>query len=215
MKKLLLVILAVGLVSSVFTGEFDGKGLISDWKFAPVQVGVGIFNSTNLFDADSVALFSIGLVGIQQHSSIISVGGITELKNNYGIQVAAASLTDRNYGLMIGLLENCTDVNENYGVKIGLFNISGKFKLAQFLGINCFDLLHIGIANLNAPLQIGIFNACDGGYDDRGINWQLGILNVAADYDSSFTFQIGLLNYNPKSYIPWLPLINWDMGKKE
>ncbi|MBR2509148.1 MAG: hypothetical protein IKB71_05315, partial [Lentisphaeria bacterium] len=62
---------------------------------------------------------------------------------------------------------------------------------------------------------IGIFNACGGGYDDRGINWQLGILNIAADYDSSFTFQIGLLNYNPKSYIPWLPLINWDMGKKE
>ena len=215
MKKLLLVILSAMFVSSAFAGEFDGKGVISGWKFAPVQVGVGIFNSTNLFDADSVALFSIGLVGIQQHSSIISVGGITELKNNYGIQVAAASLTDRNYGLMIGLLENCTDVNENYGVKIGLFNISGKFKLAQFLGINCFDLLHIGIANFNAPLQIGILNACGGGYDDRDIYWQFGILNVAADYDSSFTFQIGLLNYNPKSYIPWLPLINWDMGKKE
>ena len=215
MKKLFLTLLTVMCISPVFADQFDEKGLISGWKFAPVQVGVGIFNSTNLFDADSVALFSIGLVGIQQHSSIISVGGITELKKNYGLQVSAASLADRNYGLMIGLLENCTDVNENYGVKIGLFNISGKFKLAQFLGINCFDLLHIGIANLNAPLQIGIFNACDGGYDDRGINWQLGILNVAADYDSSFTFQIGLLNYNPKSYIPWLPLINWDMGKKE
>ena len=151
----------------------------------------------------------------QQHSSIISVGGITELKKNYGIQVSAASLTDRNYGLMIGLLENCTDVNENYGVKIGLFNVSGKFKLAQFLGINCFDLLHIGIANLNAPLQIGIFNACDGGYEDRGINWQIGIFNVAADHDSSFTFQLGLLNYNPKSYIPWLPIVNWDMGREE
>ena len=215
MKKLLLVILAVGIVSSVFSGEFDGKGLISDWKFAPVQVGVGIFESANLFDADSVALFSIGLAGIQQHSSIISIGGITELKKNYGIQVSAASLTDRNYGLMIGLLENCTDVNENYGVKIGLFNVSGKFKLAQFLGINCFDLLHIGIANLNAPLQIGIFNACDGGYEDRGINWQIGIFNVAADYDSSFTFQLGLLNYNPRSYIPCLPLVNWDMGREE
>ena len=83
------------------------------------------------------------------------------------------------------------------------------------MGINCFDLLHIGIANLNAPLQIGIFNACDGGYEDRGINWQIGIFNVAADHNSSFTFQIGLLNYNSQSYIPWLPLINWDMGKEE
>ena len=215
MKKLLLVILSAMFVSSAFAGEFDGKGVISGWKFAPVQVGVGIFESANLFDADSVSLFSFGLARVQQHSSIISLGGLTGLENNYAIQISAASLAKRNYGLMIGLLENCTDVNENYGVKIGLFNISGKFKLAQFLGINCFDLLHIGIANFNAPLQIGIFNVCGGGYDDRGINWQFGILNIAEDYDSSFTFQIGLLNYNPKSYIPWLPLVNWDMGKKE
>ncbi len=214
MKKLLLVILSAMFVSSAFSGEFDGKGVISGWKFAPVQVGVGIFNSTNLFDADSVSLFSFGFARVQQHSSIISLGGLTRLENNYAIQMSAASLAVRNYGLMIGMYLNATNSGDNCGVKIGLFNVSGKFKLLQFLGINCFDLLHIGIANFNAPLQIGIFNACDGGYDDRGINWQLGILNVAADYDSSFTFQIGLLNYNPKSYIPWLPLINWDMGKR-
>ena len=215
MKKLLLIILSAVVVSSAFAGNFDGKGVIPGWKFAPVQVGVGIFESANLFDADSVALLSIGLLGIQQHSSIISVGGITELKNNYGIQVAAASLTDRNYGLMIGLLENCTDVNKNYGIKIGITNISGKFQLAQLLGINFFDFLHVGVVNYNAPLQIGILNACDGGYNDRNINWQFGILNVAAEHDSSFTFQLGLLNYNPRSYIPWLPLVNWDMGREE
>ena len=213
MKKLLLVILAVGIVSSGFTGEFDGKGLISGWKFVPLQVGAGIFESANLFDADSVSLFSFGFARVQQHSSIISLGGLTGLENNYAIQMSAASLADRNYGLMIGMYLNAT--GNNCGVKIGLFNVSGKFKLAQFLGINCFDLLHIGIANLNAPLQIGIFNACDGGYEDRGINWQIGIFNVAADHDSSFTFQLGLLNYNPRSYIPWLPLVNWDMGKEE
>ena len=213
MKKLLLVILAVGIVSSGFTGEFDGKGLISGWKFVPLQVGAGIFESANLFDADSVSLFSFGFARVQQHSSIISLGGLTGLENNYAIQMSAASLADRNYGLMIGMYLNAT--GNNCGVKIGLFNFSVKFKLLQFLGINCFDFLHIGIANLNAPLQIGIFNACDGGYDDRGINWQLGILNVAADYDSSFTFSIGLLNYNPRSYIPWMPLVNWDMGREE
>ena len=215
MKKLLLVILSAMFVSSAFTGEFDGKGVISGWKFVPLQVGAGIFESANLFDADSVALLSIGLLGVKQRSSIISVGGITELKNNYGIQVSAASLTDRNYGLMIGLLENCTDVNKNYGIKIGITNISGKFQLAQLLGINFFDFLHVGVVNYNAPLQIGILNACDGGYNDRNINWQFGILNVAAEHDSSFTFQLGLLNYNPRSYIPWLPLVNWDMGREE
>ena len=213
MKNLFLTLLTVMCISPVFADQFDEKGLISGWKFVPLQVGVGIFESANLFDADSVSLFSFGFARVQQHSSIISLGGLTGLENNYAIQMSAASLADRNYGLMIGMYLNAT--GNNCGVKIGLFNFSGKFKLLQFLGINCFDFLHIGIANFNAPLQIGIFNACDGGYDDRGINWQLGILNVAADYDSSFTFQIGLLNYNPKSYIPWLPLVNWDMGREE
>ena len=196
MKKLLLVILVVGLVSSVFAGEFDGKGLISDWKFAPIQVGVGIFNSTNLFDADSVALFSIGLVGIQQHSSIISVGGITELKNNYGIQVAAASLTDRNYGLMIGLLENCTDVNKNYGIKIGITNISGKFAKFQLLGIDFFDYLQVGFLNghtyIDNVLQIGIFNT-----------------------NSNGGVQIGLLNYNENALIKWMPFFNFGFEKEK
>ena len=191
MKKLLLIILSAMFVSSAFTGEFDGKGVISGWKFAPVQVGVGIFESANLFDSDSVALLSIGLLGIQQYSSIISVGGITELKNNYGIQVSAASLTDRNYGLMIGLLENCTDVNKNYGIKIGITNISGKFARFQLLGIDFFDYLQVGFLNghtyIDNVLQIGIFNATLNG----------GV-------------QIGLLNYNENALIKWMPLFNFS-----
>ena len=196
MKKLLLVILSVMFVSSAFTGDFDGKGVISGWKFAPVQVGAGIFESANLFDADSTALLSIGLLGIQQYSSIISVGGITELKNNYGIQVSAASLTDRNYGLMIGLLENCTDVNKNYGIKIGITNISGKFAKFQLLGIDFFDYLQVGFLNghtyIDNILQIGIFNATLNG----------GV-------------QIGLLNYNENALIKWMPFFNFGFEKEE
>ena len=208
MKKLLLIILSAVFVSSAFAGNFDGKGVISGWKFAPVQVGVGIFNSTNLFDADSVALFSIGLAGIQQHSSIISVGGITELKNNYGVQVAAASLTDRNYGLMIGL-ENCAGVDENYGLKVGLFNISGKFNKGQFAGIDFFEYLHIGIINYHALWQIGLINASEKCF------FQVGLFNAAGKKGKNTNFQIGLLNYNSKSYIPWLPLVNFSFGGKE
>ena len=95
MKKTFLFILLATTLNlfahfPVIVDSDKSKGVISGWKFAPVQVGVGIFESANLFDADSVALFSIGLAGIQQHSSIISVGGITELKKNYGLQVSAA-----------------------------------------------------------------------------------------------------------------------------
>ena len=196
MKKFLLVILSAVVVSSAFAGTVDGKGVISGWKFAPVQVGVGIFESANLFDADSVALFSIGLLGIQQYSSIISVGGITELKNNYGIQVSAASLTDRNYGLMIGLLENCTDVNKNYGIKIGITNISGKFAKFQLLGIDFFDYLQVGFLNghtyIDNILQIGIFNTTLNG----------GV-------------QFGLLNYNENALIKWMPFFNFGFEKEE
>ena len=196
MKKILLVILSAVIVSSAFAGEFDGKGVISGWKFAPVQVGAGIFESANLFDADSVALFSIGLLGIQQHSSIISVGSITELKNNYGIQVSAASLTDHNYGLMIGLLENCTDVNKNYGIKIGITNISGKFAKFQLLGIDFFDYLQVGFLNghtyIDNILQIGIINATLNG----------GV-------------QIGLLNYNENALIKWMPFFNFGFENEE
>ena len=198
MKKLLLIILSAVVVSSAFAGigDFDSKGVISGWQFAPAQVGVGIFESANLFDADAVALFSIGLLGIQQYSSIISVGGITELKNNYGIQVSAVSLTDHNYGLMIGLLENCTDVNKNYGIKIGITNISGKFAKFQLLGIDFFDYLQVGFLNghtyIDNILQIGIFNTTSNG----------GV-------------QLGLLNYNENALIKWMPFFNFGFEKEE
>ena len=196
MKKLLLIILSAVVVSSAFAGEFDSKGVISGWKFAPVQVGAGIFESANLFDADSVALFSIGLAGIQQQASIISLGGMTRLENNYGIQLSAASLTDRNYGLMIGLLENCTDVNKNYGIKIGITNISGKFAKFQLLGIDFFDYLQVGFLNghtdIDNVLQIGIFNTT-----------------------SNDGVQIGLLNYNENALIKWMPFFNFGFEKEE
>jgi len=40
--------------------------------------------------------------------------------------------------------------------------------------------------------------------------FQIGLFNIG---QNGATLQIGLLNYNPKSYIPWMPLINFDMGK--
>ena len=184
MKKHLLIILSAVVVSSAFAriGDFDRKGVISGWKFAPLQVGVGIFDSANLLDADSIALFSFGFAGIQQHSSIISFGGITELKNNYG--------------LMIGLLENYTDDNKNYGIKIGITNISGKFAKFQLLGIDFFDYLQVGFLNghtyIDNILQIGIFNTTSNG----------GV-------------QIGLLNYNENALIKWMPFFNFGFEREE
>ena len=209
MKKLLLRILSVVVVSSAFAGDFDSKGVISGWKFAPVQVGIGIFESANLFDADSVALFSFGLLRIQQQASIISLGGMTRLENNYGIQLSTASLTYRNYGLMLSSYLNATCTNDNYGIKIGLFNISGKYDKLQLLGIDFFDYLQVGVFNANNRdniLQVGVFNA-----NNKDNILQIGIFNETLNGG----VQIGLLNYNENALIKWLPLVNFSFGGKE
>ena len=69
--------------------------------------------------------------------------------------------------------------------------------------------LQIGIGNIsthNSGIQIGMFNT--GGFlHNSGI--QIGMFNTGG------FLQLGLLNYNPRSYIPYLPLVNWDMGREE
>lgn len=204
MKKFLLIVLGGMLALSAFADEADKNGLISGWKFVPVQVGVGDFNSNNLFNQNSVAMFSLGLIGVKQYSSIISLGTISHLENNYGLQLSLLSLTNTNYGVMIGF-ENAAGHDENYGIKIGIFNVSGKFAKGQFIGVDFFDLLQAGVVNYHAPWQIGLINISEDSY------LQIGIFNAANVQQKSCAFQLGLLNYNPNSYIPWMPLLNWDM----
>ena len=204
MKKLFLTLLTVMCISPVFADQFAEKGLISGWKFAPLQVGVGFFSPKQLFDTDSTALFSLGLLGVKQRSSIISLGALSELKNNCGMPLAFISIADKNCGLMTGLFNGSGD---NYGVKIGLFNIDGRFTGGQIAGLDFCDYLHIGIINYHAPLQFGVVNISEESL------FQIGLFNAGTN-EIEKNFQIGLLNYNPKSYIPWLPLVNWDMGRE-
>ena len=98
MKKLFILLLTVMCISTAFTDDFSEKGLISGWKFVPVQVGVGFFSPKQLFDTDSTALFSLGLLGVKQRSSIISLGAVSELKNNCGMPLAFISIADKNCG---------------------------------------------------------------------------------------------------------------------
>ena len=211
MKKRLLIILSALFAITAFAGDFDGKGVISGWEFAPVQVGVGIMESENLFDADSVALFSFGLLRIEQQSSIISLGGLTRLENNYGILVSAASPVHRNYGLMCSLYLNATRENENYGIKIGLFNVSvsGKYDKLQLLGTDFFDYLQVGVLNANNRdniLQVGVLND-----NNRDNILQIGIFNTT----SNGGVQLGLLNYNENALIKWMPFFNFGFEKEE
>ena len=199
MKKILLLLLFL-TIQIVRAGEFTDKGVIIGWKFAPLQVDAGFISNKTLFDESSDTFLSIGLFLLQQKSAVISVAPVANtLQNNYGLQinpVLLGTVTDNNYGISFGLENYCKNC---YGIQIGVLNhsfagdeICKENERFQFCGVNIADAVYLGIANFSNEFQIGLFN-----------------------FSKEATFQLGLLNYNPKSHIPWLPLVNWDMGREE
>ena len=198
MKHFGLILLISILFPALAAGEFTDKGLISNWSFAPLQINVGLINSKNLVDESSHTLISLGIFTLQQKSAIVSTAFIANtLQNNYGIQINPlfmGTVTDKNYGISVGF-ENYS--KKCYGIQLGVLNhswageeIEKERERLQIFGINIADTVYCGLVNISNKVQIGIFNASPGG-----------------------AFQIGLLNYNLKSYIPFLPFINWDMGR--
>lgn len=200
MKKLLLIILSAAAVTTSFAGDFDGRGVISGWKFAPVQVDVGLINDKKLVDNSTDTFFSLGLWLLQQKSAVISFSFVVNtLHNNYGIQFPSlimGVLTDNNYGISCGWLNYCKNC---YGIQLGIVNYSWagepveeNRKRLQVIGMNIADTVYLGVVNISNKFQIGAVNLSGGAI-----------------------FQLGLLNYNPKSYIPWMPLVNFSFGGKE
>ena len=62
MKKLLLLISAVMMAVTLSAGDsLQDKGVFSDWKFAPLQLGLGVKNWRNLIDNQTDTVFSIVL----------------------------------------------------------------------------------------------------------------------------------------------------------
>ena len=200
MKKLLLILLPAVFVLSAAAGDFDGKGWISGWRFAPLQVDVGLINDKKLVDENTDTFLSLGFFLLHQKSAAVSYSCVANvLHNNYGIQLPPlilGSLTDNNYGISFGWQNYCKNC---YGMQIGILNhswggweIVKEKELLQILGMNVADKVYLGIMNVTDQVQIGLLN-----HSPRGA-----------------FFQLGLLNYNPRSYIPWMPFINFNMGRK-
>ena len=128
-------------------------------------------------------------------NTFISLGGLGLLQKSAVISFAPISEVNKNYFLQCGLM-TCTETN--YLLTVSLVNL-----VKHNYG------LQIGVGNIsthNSGIQIGMFNT--GGFlHNSGI--QIGMFNTGG------FLQLGLLNYNPSSYIPWLPLVNWDMGREE
>lgn len=200
MKKFALILFTAAVIPALSAGYFDDKGWISGWKFAPLQIDLSLVKHHKLVDESSNTLFSFGLFLMEQKSAVFSSALVANsLQNNYGLQINPlfmGTVTDKNYGISIGF-ENYS--KKCYGIQLGVLNhswagedIEKERERLQFFGINIADTVYCGLVNISNKVQIGIFNAAPGG-----------------------AFQIGLLNYNLKSYIPFLPFINWDMGRKE
>ena len=217
--------------------------LFTGWKLAPLQLGLGIDGWRGLADKNCDTVFTLGLWWMRQNSAVLSLCTISVLKNNYGIQlspfieeadnnygllIASAPQARTNYGLSLGLL-TFGGLSGNYGLRIGILNVSGKVEEIQFVGVNCFDLLHLALINQGDDVcQIGLANfgrehirnndARKGGFQLGVFNsgdtaCQIGLMNWHPGRDTAF--QIGLLNYNPRSYIPVMPLVNFPMKPKE
>ena len=181
--------------------EAWNKGLISGYKFTPLQVVWLDVEHMRLFDADADTVFCFGLLISEQKSAVLSLSPTTLLTDNYGIQLGLfGTLAMRNYGISLSLVNA---INKNYGLQIGaLLNESNH--TGQICGVNIADKVQIAIANLG-PSERGIkkyHEVPDPFY------FQLGVFNRG---DSAV--QIGLLNYNLRSYVPLLPLVNFAMKK--
>ena len=198
MKKYLLIII-VSFSAVLRAGEYDDKGLISGWCFSPLQIDAGLVGNKKLFDESTNTFLSLGVFMLQQKSAVLSFATFANtLQNNYGLQLNTffpGTLTDNNYGISLGF-ENFS--KKCYGIQLGLVNhcfagdkIEKQNERIQFLGVNIADFLFVGLVNFSNEIQIGLCN-----------------------FSKSAVFQIGLINYNPCSYVPWMPLVNFNMGRK-
>ena len=160
---------------------------------------------------------------------------------NWAVTIAPANFEYKNYGLQLGVYNG--SAYQDYGmqtgvynqkgmIQLGLFNINGRFQLGlRNKGYRTYDEskekdvteVQFGVLNSckKSGVQFGIVNG--GGTIQSGLcnlnktdGFQFGLFNASLEiYNKETSFQLGLLNYNPKSYIPWLPFVNWDMGREE
>ena len=174
------------------------QGLIPGYKFTPLQLAIGV-GKTKLFDADADTVFSFGLLILTQKSAVLSLAPLNFLTNNYGIQIGVpGTLARNNYGISLGVVNVH---RKNYGLQIGaLLNESNH--TGQICGVNIADKVQIAIANVG-PGERGIKK-----YHEvpEPLYFQLGVFNRG---DSAV--QIGVLNYNLRSHVPLLPLVNFAM----
>lgn len=144
------------------------------------------WENIQLYDSSSHTLISLGVL-TQQRSAIFSFAPANGIEHNFFLQSGLITSSPWNYFAVAGLF-NFAD--KNYGLQLGVSNLSQYHYGFQ-----------AGLINIGSLFQTGVFN-CEG-------KIQVGVINSNGD------FQIGLINYNPKAWIPWMPLINFSIPEKK
>ena len=175
------------------------------------------------------------LCNLDGDSRGIALAPVNAHNKNYGLQTGLLNWSDDNkLGMQTGIC------NENGLFQLGILNYDGLLQIGFYNEGYYFlyDSLEKATEKEKNTIgfQLGLLNNCDhaciqlGAFNGDSGNFQFGLVNVNKNdgmqiglfnasshrlVDKKTSCQIGLLNYNPRSYIPWLPLVNWDMGKKE
>ena len=191
-KSLLPVIFLFGLMLSAALPQVSDTGSIRGWiencPFTPLQLGIGYFDRTQIFDGNTNCIAAVGFIALCQKSAVLSAAPANVLHRNYFLQKATLfNLGKFNYFLAAAPV-NFT--YENFGLQAGLFNFSFNSGGIQAGAANFGGLLQLGLLNSSSKIQIGIFN-----------------------HDGNIQF--GVLNYNPDSPLPWMPFFNIGFPEPE
>ena len=186
MKKLTLSVIIVSgfMLRAALPQVSDAdtaRGWVADWQFTPLQLALGYFDRTQIFDGKTDCFAALGVIALCQKSAVVSVSPVNVLQNNYFLQKAVLfNLGRKNYFIAAAPV-NFT--YENFGMQTGLINVSFNSAGIQTGAVNFGGFMQIGLVNAASKVQIGLFN-------------------------KEGNIQIGLLNHNPDALIPWMPFFN-------
>ena len=133
------------------TDEFGA--IAAEWT--PVQIGIFPHDKLQLFKENAeVYGLSMGLLLLNQESSVFSFAPLNAQKKNYLLQAGIFTANTYNYGISASAL-NMT--GRNYGLQIGVINLEDNFgyrdsKDKSYPGVT------IGLFNSSGSIQFGLLN---------------------------------------------------------
>ena len=214
----------VALLSGVALAHFPisvspepDDGLLSV-RWTPVQVGICSCRPVQLFPGDAdVYGVAAGLLNLNQKSAVASLAPFNAVANNYFAQAGLIDVCEFNYAFEVGLL-NLTE--RNFGVSVGVFNVeSPDGRLGNGGQFSWLPGLQVGLVNGGCGVQAGFYNI-GGSFQIGALNAdgrvQIGLLNGKInDDDGDYScLQVGLLNYNPRGIVKWMPIFNFSRGNE-